>query len=233
MFQTIFYQPLLNFLVFLYNITPFSDIGIVVIVFAAIIRAALWPLNNKMLKSQQMMQALQPKIDALKKEFADNKEAQSKAMMELYKQEKVNPFAGCLPILIQIPIFIAIVQVFRAELGGQILTSIYPFIHNPGVLNPIAFGFIDFSTKNYYLAVLAGLGQFAQAKMMPVVKPTVKGDGSKDESMAVMMNKQMMYLGPIITTFVCFSMPSGLAFYWFLFSLASVIQQYYIFNKKA
>lgn len=232
LFQTIFYQPILNFVVFIYNILPWQDIGLVIIVLLIVVRLILWPLNTKMLKSQKAMQALQPKLDELKKKHAGNKEALSREMMELYKSEKVNPFAGCLPLLVQLPIFFAIVRVFSDELSGKTLTLLYSFVHNPGVLNPIAFGFLNFAEKSPYLAVLAGLAQFVQAKLMPMAKPTVSVEGSKDESMAAMMNKQMLYLGPILTIVICWTVPSGLAFYWFLFSVVSIIQQWMIFRTS-
>jgi YidC/Oxa1 family membrane protein insertase len=234
MFTTIFYQPILNLLVWIYNFLPGHDIGLAVIILTIIIKAVFWPLSGKAVKSQRAMQLLQPKIDALKQKYPkpEDREAMTKEMMALYKEEKINPFSSCLPLLIQLPFLWAIFRVFRDELLGKASGLIYPFIFNPGPLNVMAFGFLDFSKSNVVLAVLAGAAQFFQAKMMPMQKPAVKGDGAKDESMAVMMNKQMLYIFPVLTVMICLSLPSGLAFYWLITTLLTILQQVLVFKKQ-
>lgn len=234
MFTTIFYQPILNLLIWLYNVIPGHDIALAIIALTVIIKAILWPLSAKSLASQKAMQTIQPKIDALKKKYPDAKdrEAMTKEMMALYKEEKVNPFSSCLPLLIQLPFFWAIFKVFRDEFTGKASGLVYPFIFNPGALNTMAFGFMDFSKPNAVLAVLAGLAQYFQAKMMPMQKPAVKGEGSKDESMAAIMNKQMLYIFPVLTIVICFSLPSGLAFYWLLTTILTILQQKMMFKKS-
>lgn len=233
MFTTIFYQPILNLLVWLYNIIPGQEIGLAVIALTVLIKLALWPLSGKSIKAQKAMQALQPKIEALKKKYPrpEEREDMTKEMMALYKAEKVNPFSSCLPLLIQLPFFWAIFVVFRDAFSSHGLNLLYPFINNPGVLNTMAFGFLDFSKPNLILAILAGLAQFAQAKMMPIQKPAVRGEGSKDETMAAIMNKQMVYIFPILTIFICLSLPSGLAFYWLITTLLTIAQQALILKK--
>src|SRR5680860_326446 len=104
--QTFFYQPILNLLVFLYNIAPGHDLGITIILLTIVIKLVLLPLSKQSIKSQKSLQTLQPKIDALKKEYAGKKEEMGKAMMELYKTNKVNPFSSCLPLLVQFPFLI-------------------------------------------------------------------------------------------------------------------------------
>lgn len=229
MFQTLFYQPILNLLVFLYNIIPGHDIGLVIIALSIVIKAVLYPLSGKALKAQLAMQNLQPKMDEIKETHKDNKEAMSRAMMELYKTEKINPFSSCLPLLIQLPFLWAVFQVFRTELLNKNLTLVYPFVHNPGSLDHIAFGFLNLADKNIYLAVLAGLAQFAQVKLMP--KPKAKPSSSKEASMSAIMNKQMTYFMPVMTVVICMGLPAGLAFYWFLTTLLTIAQQLYVFRK--
>ncbi len=225
-FTTIFYQPILNLLVWIYNIIPGHDIGIAIIVLTVIVKIILYPLSKKSLEGQRSLQTLQPKLDEIKKKFANDKEAQSRAMMELYKQEKVNPLSSCLPLLIQLPFFWAIFRVFRDELSGKAVILVYSFISNPGTLNPIAFGFLDFSKPHIALAILAGVSQYAQAKMMPK-QPA----GSTENSMMSAMNKQMLYFMPALTVFICLSLPSGLAFYWFISTLLTIAQQWYMFRS--
>ncbi|MFA6460608.1 MAG: YidC/Oxa1 family membrane protein insertase [Patescibacteria group bacterium] len=233
MFTTIFYQPVLNLLIWLYNIVPGHDIALAILALTVIIKAILWPLSAKSIASQKAMQTIQPKIDALKKKYPDpkDKEAMTKEMMALYKEEKVNPFSSCLPLLIQLPFFWAIFKVFRDEFTGKASGLVYPFLVNPGPLNTMAFGFLDFSKPNIILAVLAGAAQFWQAKMMPMQKPAVGGAGSKDESMAAIMNKQMLYIFPVLTVVICWSLPAGLTFYWLLTTVLTIVQQKMMFKK--
>lgn len=233
MFTTIFYQPILNLLIWIYNVIPGHDIGLAVIILTIIIKVVLWPLSGKAIKAQKAMQGLQPKIEAIKQKYPrpEDREAMTKEMMALYKAEKINPFSSCLPLLIQLPFFWAIFMVFRDAFTSDGLTLLYPFVVNPGTLNTTAFGFIDFSQPNVVLAILAGLAQFVQAKMMPVKKPAVQGPGSKDETMAAIMNKQMVYIFPVLTVFICLTLPSGLAFYWFITTLLTIVQQIFIFRR--
>ncbi len=229
-FTTIFYQPILNLVVFIYNLLPNHDIGWTIIILTIIVKIILYPLSKKSIEGQKALQELQPKLEEIKKKYADNKEAMSRAMMDLYKQEKVNPLSSCLPLLLQLPFFWAIFRVFRDELTGKALILIYPFIHNPGVINPVAFGFINFSKSNIVFAILAGVSQFFQAKMMPMRPAPIKSEGALDENMMSVMNKQMLYFMPALTIFICLTLPSGLAFYWLISTLLTIAQQWVIFH---
>ncbi len=230
LFQTIFYQPILNLLVFLYN--TFGDLGLAIIFLTLIVKLILFPLSKKSIKSQKSLQDLQPKIDELKLKHKDDKQAQSVALMALYKENKVNPFSSCLPLIIQLPFFFAIFKVFKDGFAQNHLELLYPFISNPEIINTITFGFFDLSEKNVILAVLAGLAQFWQGKMMHVKKPEIKTEGSKDENMLSVMNKQMLYVMPVVTIFIGLSFPAGLTLYWFLTTLFTVVQQKLVFSKN-
>src|SRR3989338_3874182 len=117
-FTTIFYQPLWNALVWFYNILPGHDIGLAIILLTIVIKIILFPFTLQSLRSQKAMQTLQPKLDALKQQYKDDKEGQAKAMMELYKTEKVSPFSSCLPLLIQLPFLFALYRVLQNGLGS-------------------------------------------------------------------------------------------------------------------
>ncbi|MEK7652917.1 MAG: YidC/Oxa1 family membrane protein insertase [Patescibacteria group bacterium] len=235
LFNTIFYQPLLNALVFLYNVIPGHDIGIAIIVITILIKLALHPFSIKSIKSQKALQEIQPKIEALKKQYQNQKDKLAAEMMKLYKEEKVSPFSSCLPLLIQLPFLFAIYQVFIVGLSSGTLSGIYPFIYNPGNLNAIAFGFINLSKPQIILAVLAGLAQYWQGKMLMSKKPEVKGTASKDEGMMAIMNKQMIFMMPVMTVVIGATLPSGLVLYWLVMTVATAIQQLIAFKgiKKA
>jgi YidC/Oxa1 family membrane protein insertase len=230
-FTIIFYQPILNLLVFIYNIVPGHDLGVAIIILTIIIKLILLPLSKKSLKSQKALQDLQPKIDELKKKYGDKKEEMGKAMLELYKANKVNPFSSCLPLIIQLPFLIAVFQVFQTGLANGSLDLVYSFISKPETINNISFGFLDLSVRNIPLAILAGLAQFWQSKMMMTKRPAVQKTETKDEDMMAMMNKQMLYFMPALTVFISLSFPAGLALYWFVTTLLTALQQMYIFKQ--
>lgn len=231
LFTVIFYQPILNLLVFLYNTISFRDLGIAIILLTVIIKLILWPLSQKSIKSQKAMQDLQPKINEIKQKFKGDKQQMSLATMQLYKKNKINPFSSCLPVLIQLPFLWAVFMVFRDGLNSK-LNLVYSFVYKPEMINTMAFSFLDLAKPNIYLAILAGLAQFWQAKMMLAKRPAVKTEGSKDEDMTAVMNKQMVYLMPVLTVFIGISLPGGLTFYWLIVTLLTVLQQLIMFRKK-
>ena len=239
LFNLVIFQPILNLLIWLYNVLPGNDIGFAIIVLTIIVKLVLYPMTVAQIKQQKALQDIQPKIDEIRNRLKNDKDAQAKELMDLYKKEKVNPAASCLPLLIQLPIFIGLFNALRDGLAAKSLNYLYPFVANPGTINHMFLGFVDLSKPNYVLAVLAGLAQFWQSWQMfrkpsPATPPVpeVKGsEGAKDESMASMMNKQMMYMMPIVTVFIGISMPGGLTLYWLVMTLLTVAQQS-IFLKK-
>ena len=231
LFQEIFYRPILNFLVFLYNIIPGHDLGVAIILLTIVIKLVLHPLSLKSLKSQKELQEVQPKIDALKEQYKDDKEGLAKATMELYKEHKINPFSSCLPLLIQLPFLLAVYRVFRDGLANR-LGLVYSFVPKPETINAFSFGFLDLSKPNIILAVLAGAAQFWQAKTMMAKAPKKAETNSKQPDMAAMMNKQMLYLMPALTIFIGVSLPGGLTLYWFVLTLLTALQQWFMFRKK-
>jgi len=155
-----------------------------------------------------------------------------RAMLEIYKENKVNPFSSCLPLLIQLPFLWAVFRVFRNGFAGNSLDLVYSFISRPESINNVAFGFLELAKPNIYLAILAGLAQFWQAKMMVTKKPAIKASGAKDENMMAIMNKQMVYFMPFLTVFIGLTLPGGLTLYWFVTTLLTALQQLYVFKKK-
>lgn len=230
-YNTILYQPIFNVLVYLYNIVPGNDIGIAIILLTVLIKMALFPLSKQSIKSQKSLQIIQPKMEELKRKYKDNKEKQAQALMELYKKEKVNPFSSCLPLLIQFPFLIAVYHVFRNGLTNpEHLSLLYPFVQNPGMIDSMSFGVINLAERSIPLAVVAGISQLWQTRML-VHKKQPEVNGSKDEGAMASMNKQMMYFMPALTVFIGFTLPSGLMLYWVVTSLLTVAQQKLMFRK--
>ena len=233
LFQLVLYQPLFNFLVSLYNIIPGHDIGVAIIILTVLLRTALYPLMSSSIKAQKSLQDLQPKLSELKKKHGKDKQALARDTMKLYKEHKVNPMSSCFPLLIQLPILLALFWVLRDGLDTTDFSKLYSFVQNPGQLNPMMFGLINLAVPNIILAVLAGAAQFWQAKMLQTKRPPkVAGTGGKDEDITAIMNKQMVYFMPVVTVLIGLQLPGGLTLYWFLSTLLTALQQLIIFRGQ-
>lgn len=231
-FHTVFYQPLLNLFVFLYNVLPGHDLGVAIIILTILIRLALYPLTSSSIRAQKSMQDLQPKLEAIRKQFPGDKQKQAQATMELYKTSRVNPVSSCLPVLIQLPFLIALYMVLRDGLTMDVAKDLYGIVHSPGTLSPITLKIFDLSKPSVVLAFLAGIAQFLQAKtLMRKPAPPEAGAGGKDENMMAMMNKQMLYFMPAMTIIIGLRFPAGLTLYWFFSTILMVLQQMLLLRK--
>ena len=229
-FVILFYQPILNLLIWLHNIIPSNDIGWAIIGLTIVIKIILLPLSAKSLKSQKSLQDLQPKVDALRKKFKDNKEAMGKELMNLYREEKVSPFSSCLPLLVQLPFLFAIFQVLNDGVQNVSLERLYSFVARPEFVDVNFLEIFNLENPSIPLAVAAGILQFFQTKMLTHKKqPQVPG--ASDEGIASMMNKQMLYMMPIITVFIGATLPGGLALYWTMNTLITLLQQMIVLKK--
>ena len=228
-FNEVLYRPLFNALIWIYNIVPGNDLGIAIILLTILIRFILYPISKKAIQSQKAISFLQPKIKEIQKKYK-NKEEQAKVMMELYKKHKVNPMAGCLPILIQLPILIALYRVFFSGLNMETLNILYGFIQRPDSLNLMFLGLINLSQKNIFLAILAGFFQFIQSKM--ILPQNITKDKSKSGGLdfSSIMSQQMLYFMPIITIFIAWNLPSALPLYWIVITIFGIVQQYFTKN---
>ncbi len=217
-YNEVIYRPLLNLLVGSYHLIP--DVGVAIILITGLIRLALAPSFGKSLKSQQAMSDLQPKLDQLREQHKDNREAQAKAMMDLYREHKINPLSSCLPLLVQLPVLIALYQVFGKALKSD-LSGLYPFVSNPGHLDPRFLHLVDLSQPSWIFAIIAGLSQLWQGwLMLPKTKtqdPTARA-----------IQLQTTYLLPAVSVFIAWKLPAGLPLYWIATTLFTVAQQYYI-----
>ncbi|OGY64090.1 MAG: hypothetical protein A3I89_03855 [Candidatus Harrisonbacteria bacterium RIFCSPLOWO2_02_FULL_41_11] len=225
MFQTILYNPLINALVFLYNTVAFQDLGIAIILLTVFIRLIFAPLFYKSAKNQIILQRLQPEIKKIQHAHKDNKEKQAAAMMDLYKKHEVNPFSGFLMIIIQLPVLIALYQVFLQGLSPDIFVHLYSFIVSPAHLNPMFLGLIDLEKRSILMVGLAAIAQYWQGRLtLPEIK---KG---QELSPPERIGRQMVYFGPILTVVILSSLPTAIGLYWLVTGVFSIVQQIYI-NK--
>ena len=246
LFHILFYQPLMNILIFLYQVVPGGDFGIAIIILTFLIRLLLYPLSAKGIRSQREITELQPEIKELQEKYKNDKEKQVKEVLEVYKRAKVNPFSGFMPLLIQLPVLIALYQVLLGVQGGEFANILYSFIPYPGEINSVFLGFIDltkvgifeadggaFLFGNMLIIAGAGLAQFFQMRMTMARKPPLKKKGKSDPraDMAEKIQKQMIYFFPFFTIFILFSLPLAIGLYWLASTIFSLVQQYFILNK--
>jgi YidC/Oxa1 family membrane protein insertase len=205
--------PLFNFL---HSFIP--NYGFVIILFSLIIKFVLYPLTKSSMQSMKKMQLLSPKINEIKEKFKDDPTKVQKETMNLYRVYGINPAGGCLPLLLQMPIFIAMWGLFQVsvELRQQPFMFWIHDLSRPDIVLSLPFKLPIFGMdKISGLAVLMGITTFVQQKM------TVK-----DPKQAA-----MIYLMPVFLTVMFMSFPSGLNLYYFMFNLFSIVQQYYINSK--
>lgn len=255
LFNTLFFGPIVNVIVFIIRVLEASNIpgalGFAIILLTIGIRFLIWPLMATQMKSAKKMADLRPHLEELKKKHGTDKQALASAQMALYKEHGVNPAAGCLPVLIQIPPMIAIYQVIFAFFEGDHglskinnvlyipewkLTAI-PDLHFFG-LN-LALKPSDFMTAGYLLLlipVLTGLLQLVQSKMMtpkpvkeyPSDSPKEKKEKESAEDTMMAVQSQMTYLMPVMIGYIAFTFPLGLALYWNTLTLIGIWQQHRI-----
>lgn len=233
-YNAVFYRPIFNLLMGIHAVVPGHDIGIAIIVLTVIVKVVLWPVSASAMRSQKALADLQPKVEELKKKYPrkEDKEELSKELMALYSREKVNPASSCLPLLIQLPVFIALYRAMIHGLASEGFDQLYAFVPSPGAVTPTLLGFVDLAANSLPLAVLAGAMQFVQAKMMVTKKQPPKTPGGKDEQMLATMNRQMMYVMPVVTVIIGMKLPGGLTLYWFVMNVLTVVQQRFFLGEK-
>jgi len=201
---------------FLHSIIP--NYGIVLIIFSIIIKIVVYPLTKSSYQSMKKMQALQPKIAELKEKLKDDPQKMNKETMKLYSTYGINPAGGCLPVLLQMPIFVALWGMFQSaiDLRQQPFFGWIKDLSQPDVIYNLGFKFPLFGVQEISgLAMLMGITTFAQQKM-----------SVKDPK-----QQALVYVMPVMLTLLFMSFPSGLNLYYFMFNVLSIAQQYYINHK--
>lgn len=230
-FKAVFYQPLYNGLIYLMDILPFFDAGVIVILFTIIVKLIMFPLSIKATKAQIEMKDIEKDLKKIKEQYPD-KQIQTQKTIELYKEKNINPFAGFFVLLLQLPIIIALYQIFlKSGLPVINLELLYSFVSAPLSINMSFLGLIDIAGKSIVLAVIAGISTYFQiAYATPPVdkntdpnsKPTMQEDVMK------MMQTQMKYGFPVLVTFISWSVSAAVSIYWITSNIFTIGQELYI-----
>lgn len=212
-------KPLFYLLDYLHKI--FGNFGIAILVMTVLFKIAFFPLANKSYRSMARMKQLQPKIEQLKKKYGEDKMRMNQELMEVYKREKINPLSGCLPILIQAPVFFCLYKVLFVSIEMR-QASFFGWIHDLSAPDPTSvfnlFGLLPFTPPSFLMIgawpILMGLTMFLQQKLNP--QPA---DPAQAKAFMIM---------PIFLTFLLSSFPAGLVIYWAWSNILSIIQQWAI-----
>lgn len=249
MLTTFLYQPLINALVFFYQLT--GNLGWAILVMTFLLRLVLLPLTLPSLRSSQKIRRISPELAKLKKKYKKDREGLAKAQMELYRREGINPAAGCLPQLVQLVVLIAFYRAFNQFLtaDGAALAELNKILI-PGLrfasdqVLETRFWYLDLTQPETLVIaglrlpglflIAAALVQFLSSKqMLPQVESSAqladKTESTTDDAM-VGMQRQMVYLFPLMTLLVGLRFPSGLVLYWLAFSVLN-LGQYAILNR--
>ena len=209
-------QPLLKCLKFSHRFT--HNYGLDIIILTILIKILFWPLTHKSYVSMRQMKKLQPKMQKIREKYKDDKEKMNQEIMQMYRTYKVNPVGGCLPMLLQIPVFFALYRVLYSALAIRHAPFIW-WINDLSAPDRLHVGInIPYLGGIPVLTLLMGVSMFFQQKMSPTT-----GDPRQEK---------MMLMMPVVFTVFFVNFPSGLVLYWLVNNLLSIAQQYYI-NKKA
>lgn len=227
MFNTIFYQPLYNALVFLASVIPGHDIGLAIIALTIIVKLILLPSYHKMLITQKKIKLIEPEIKEINNKYKDNPAERARLTMEIYRREKINPFSQFIILFVQIPIVLALFWVFQSDFNFD-PKLLYSFVHAPEWVSALFLGLIDITSKSLPLAVVVGLTQFLQSYYaLPATGPR-KGDASFAEDFGRSLNMQMKYVMPIIIVLIASNLPVALSIYWITSNIFSIGQELFV-----
>jgi len=202
-----FVQWFADVIQFMYGLTEtlgVANYGLAIIIMTIAIKLVLFPITQKQLKSMRRMQEIQPKMKYVQEKYQDDPKLMQAKMMELYKEQGVNPFGGCLPLIIQMPIFIAFYQSllnFNFKVAEH---ASFLWIPNIGERDPW-----------FILAILSALTTYLQQRVSIV--------DTKDPT-----QKTMLYVMPLFMAWIAATLPAGLPLYWVVFNILGILQQLYI-----
>ncbi len=230
LYHTLISTPFYNGFIFLMKLLPFFDAGVIIIIFTIIIKIILLPLSIKASKAQLQLKSTEKDLQLIKEKFKD-KEEQARKTMEYYKEKGINPFAGFLILIVQLPILIGLYGVFlKSGLPEIDMTKLYSFVGIPSVIDMTFIGFVDISQKSILLAIIAGITTYFQISL---ANPTQAPDsqGVSQNEIARVMQMQMKYFFPILMAFIAYTISSAVALYLITSNIFAIGQEYYIKNK--
>ncbi len=232
MFNTIFYRPLYNTLVWFIDVIPGHDAGAAVVVVTLIVSVLLYSISKKAIKTQLALKVIEPELAKLKEEVKD-KEEQARQTLALYKKYKVNPFSMILLVILQFPILIALYYVFHS-LPTIHPEALYSFVRVPENVNMLFLGILDIGSKNIVMAIIVAVTQFIQAYIVTSYKQKpleVNDKKTMQQQFAHSMQLQMKYFLPVLIGIISYTLPAALPLYWSVRNVFTSVQELIVRRK--
>lgn len=240
--STLIYEPIYNLFVGILMLLPGHELGWAIVIITIIIRIILLIPQHRMFESQRKLARLNPKIQALRKEYKDNQAELGMKMMELYKKEGVNPVGSCLPLLLQIPILLGLYWVIMGITDPSNFYHLYSFFSHfdPNSIQRIFFGqdlLASGGTVGIIMALLLAVTQWLQSYLSVQNQPKLP-EKKEDEAAEMpaldprMMQKMSLYVFPVMIGVTGYIFPLGLGLYWWIGLLFMIVQQWYV-NHRA
>ncbi len=232
-YYTAIHDPLYNGLIGIFNLLPWADAGVAIIILTVVVRLILYPLSKKAVLTQVRMQEISPALAVIKEKYKNNSQEQAKKTLELYREQGVNPFSGVFVLLIQLPIIFALYKIFLDAGFPNVDSSIlYSFVRAPENINTVFLSLINLTEKSAVLALLAAISTYFQLKLAipkSLVKP--KDSQSFGDNLAYNMQTQMKYFFPVIVFFISYTISGVIALYWLTSNLFTIGQEIYVRRK--
>lgn len=233
LYNEVLFRPLFNLLVGITNILPRHNVGLSILAVTLLVRLLLLaPAVHQarlMQTNQHKMSSLKEELKKIQERFKANPAKKAEATMALYRRAGINPASGCLPLLIQLPILIALYRVFLVGLGPDTYAYLYSFVSAPATAQLIFLG-LDLTQVSVRLALLAGLAQFVLMRLAAPAPPPPAADGDTQAQLMAGMQRNMAYIFPAMTVFISLQLPAALTLYWVASTIFGIVQQY-LFKK--
>ena len=226
--DTLVYTPLYNLLVLIIDTIPGLDFGVYIIIFTVIVKIILLPFAIRAIKSQQALKQIEPQVKKLQKKYKDDRQELGVKLMELYRENKINPFSSFGLILIQIPIIFGLYYiVLRAGLPEIDPSRLYSFIPLPGENpSPLLFGILDITVRSLPLALAAGVAQYIQTKI--ALPQSTSEASTPQEQMMKMVTKQMQYVFPVLIAVIAYTLSAAVGLYFLTSNIFHILQELYV-----
>ncbi len=230
-YTEVLFRPLFNLLVGITNILPTHSVGLAIILVTLVVRLVLLPPSlhqvRQTQRNQEKMKSVQQKLEEVKTKHKDNKGKQAEETMRIYKEAGINPAAGCLPLLVQLPILLALYRVFLGGMGPETFHYLYSYVAEPQQLQTVFLG-ISLTAPSLLLGIIAGASQFVLMRYATPPPTTTPGANEETAQMMQSMQKNMMYFFPVMTVFIGLRLPAALALYWVSSTIFAILQQWAI-----
>lgn len=222
LYQEIFFQPLFNALVFLTGIVPFHSLGIAIILLTLFVRLLIFPFTHRSIVTQIKMREIEPEIKKIREQHKNNQQELARKTMELYKSHGVSPFSGCLMLLVQFPVLIALYYVFIKSIPDS-SNFLYSFISLPDVVNTTFLWLIPLTEASILMAFCAGFSQFIQMRL--AIPPNGQKEKEKDMDISKKFLGHAQYIFPIFIIIISIRFPAALALYWTTSNIFAIVHE--------